>query len=67
MAKWPNYFISGKQFQNGQICQIWHLKGQMATLEQYIFGWLYLSQFQFISSLSQIMLLAQKWPKVTHK
>jgi hypothetical protein len=26
MAKWPNHFISGKQFQKGQIWQIWPLK-----------------------------------------
>jgi hypothetical protein len=35
MAKWPNHFISGKQFQKGQIGQIWQIwpfKGQMATL-----------------------------------
>jgi len=25
MAKWPNLFISGKQFQKGQIWQIWPL------------------------------------------
>jgi len=25
MAKWPNHFISGKQFQKGQIGQIWPL------------------------------------------
>jgi len=26
MAKWPNHFISGKQFQKGQVRQIWPLK-----------------------------------------
>jgi hypothetical protein len=26
MAKWPNHFIYGKQFQKGQIWQIWPLK-----------------------------------------
>jgi len=26
MAKWPNYFISGKQFKKGQIRQFWPLK-----------------------------------------
>ena len=26
MAKWPNYFISGKQFQKGQIWLIWPFK-----------------------------------------
>ena len=31
-AKWPNHFISGKQFQKSQICLICLLKGQMATL-----------------------------------
>jgi len=32
IAKWPNHFISGKQFKKEQIRKIWHLKGQMATL-----------------------------------
>jgi len=26
--KWPNHFISGKQFQKAQIWQIWPLKRQ---------------------------------------
>jgi len=25
-GQWPNHFISGKQFQKGQIWPIWHLK-----------------------------------------
>jgi len=33
MAKWPNHFISGKQFQKGQIWLIGLFKGQMATLK----------------------------------
>jgi hypothetical protein len=33
MAKWRNHFISGKQFQKGQIGQFGLKKGQMATLQ----------------------------------
>ncbi len=35
MAKWPNHFISGKQFQKGQIWQIWHTTHTHATIPNF--------------------------------
>jgi len=35
-AKWPNHFISGKQFQKSQNCQIWPLKRPNGNLENNI-------------------------------